>query len=201
MPRRASFHCLRASSRDSWVAEYSDLARLSIWPTSGPKQTQLDMGQPAPHGRFVHLYLNGLYWGIYNPTERPDAAFVASHLGGDRADYDVIKFCCPHMLEDGDMAAWNRLLEACRTDLSSEAAYQRVQGNHPDGTRNPDLPRLLDIDNFIDYALNGEFHASVDWPGNYYAGRDAVEARSEGFKFFQWDNDLAFSGGDSTPTR
>lgn len=187
---------LRANSRDTWVAEYAGFGSALYLADQWAKQAQLDMGQPAPHGRFVHLYLNGLYWGIYNPTERPDAAFAASYLGGDRADFDVIKFCCPDMIEDGDMAAWNDLLEACRAGLSSEAAYQRVQGNDPDGTRNPALPRLLDVDNFIDYVINGQFHASVDWPGNYYVARNKDESRSEGFKFFQWDNDLAFSGGD-----
>jgi len=187
---------LRANSRDTWAAEYAGFGSAFYLADQWAKQAQLDMGQPAPHGRFVHLYLNGLYWGIYNPTERPDAAFAASYLGGDRTDFDVIKFCCPDMVEDGDMTAWNDLLEACRAGLTSAAAYQRVQGNDPDGTRNPALPRLLDVDNFIDYVINGQFHASVDWPGNYYVGRDRDESRSEGFKFFQWDNDLAFSGGD-----
>jgi hypothetical protein len=187
---------LRANSRDSWVAEYAGFGSALYLADQWAKQTQLEMGQPAPRGRFVHLYLNGLYWGIYNPTERPDAAFVASYLDGERTDFDVVKFCCPHLLEDGEMTAWNQLLAACRAGLASEAAYQRVQGLRPDGTRDPALPRLLDVDNFIDYALNGQFHASVDWPGNYYVGRDSVEARSEGFKFFQWDNDLAFAGGN-----
>ncbi len=185
---------LRANSRDTWVAEYSGFGTALYLADQWAKQTQADMGQPAPHGRFVHLYLNGLYWGIYNPTERPDAAFASSYLGGERADFDVIKFCCPHLVEDGDMAAWNELLTACRAGVRDDASYQRLQGNRPDGTRDPALPRLLDVDNFIDYTLNGQFHASVDWPGNYYAARDAVDGRSEGFKFFHWDNDLAFSG-------
>ncbi|MBE7502579.1 MAG: lamin tail domain-containing protein [Verrucomicrobiales bacterium] len=187
---------LRANSRDSWVAEYAGFGSALYLADQWAKQTQLEMGQPAPRGRFVHLYLNGLYWGIYNPTERPDAAFAASYLGGERADFDVVKFCCPHLLEDGEMAAWNQLLAACRAGLGSDTAYQRVQGRRPDGTRDPALPCLLDVDSFIDYALNGQFHASVDWPGNYYVGRDAVETRTEGFKFFQWDNDLAFAGGN-----
>lgn len=38
---------------------------------------------------FVHLYVNGLYWGLYNPSERPSAPFVAAHLGGEPEDYDV----------------------------------------------------------------------------------------------------------------
>jgi|GEM_PF-5659056 len=29
-------------------------------------------GKGAPHTRFVHLYLNGMYWGLYDMHERPD---------------------------------------------------------------------------------------------------------------------------------
>ena len=30
----------------------------------------LEMGQLGPHGRFVHVYLNGTYWGMYHLRER-----------------------------------------------------------------------------------------------------------------------------------
>ncbi|MBC8089012.1 MAG: chitobiase/beta-hexosaminidase C-terminal domain-containing protein, partial [Phycisphaerae bacterium] len=34
------------------------------------RRLHLDMGHPAPRGKFEHLYLNGLYWGLYNLVER-----------------------------------------------------------------------------------------------------------------------------------
>ena len=37
---------------------------------------------------WVHLYLNGLYWGLYNPVERPDASFAASYGGGVPEEWD-----------------------------------------------------------------------------------------------------------------
>jgi hypothetical protein len=30
-----------------------------------------------------YLYLNGLYWGLYGPFERPDGNFQADYQGGD----------------------------------------------------------------------------------------------------------------------
>ena len=33
------------------------------------------------HGTFVHLYLNGFYWGLYNLAERPDGWFTSAYLG------------------------------------------------------------------------------------------------------------------------
>jgi hypothetical protein len=43
------------------------------------------------HGTFVHLYLNGKYWGLYNPCERPDNHYLANHLGGNSEDYFYAK--------------------------------------------------------------------------------------------------------------
>ena len=186
---------LRANVRDSWVTSFSSGRGLYI-ADQWAKQTQLEMGQPATRGRFVHLYVNGLYWGVYNPTERPDAAFAESYLDGEREDYDVIKFCCPHRTVAGDMKTWNELIAICQAGLESKESYQFIQGNDPDGTRNPNYRVLIDVDNFIDYVINGQHHAAVDWPGNYYVLRDRVEERSAGFRFFTWDNDLAMVNGN-----
>ncbi|RME78851.1 MAG: hypothetical protein D6784_01805, partial [Chloroflexi bacterium] len=38
-----------------------------------------DMGQPAAHGTWVLLYLNGQFWGLYNLTERIDLDFFQSY--------------------------------------------------------------------------------------------------------------------------
>ena len=54
------------------------------------KDIQRAMTGLAVRSRFFHLYVNGLYWGVYDPTERPDAAFGAGYLGGGKADYDVV---------------------------------------------------------------------------------------------------------------
>jgi hypothetical protein len=52
--------------------------------------TMLDMGQIAPHGRFVHVYLNGLYWGQYHLRERWNGAMLAEYFGGAKKDYEAI---------------------------------------------------------------------------------------------------------------
>src|SRR5207253_2375280 len=54
------------------------------------KDSQRAMGWTAGHNRYLHLYLNGLYWGVYDAAERPDESFAAAYFGGDRKDYDVV---------------------------------------------------------------------------------------------------------------
>ena len=51
------------------------------------EDTMLEMGALNPHGRFVHLYFNGKYWGQYHARERVTDAFLADYLGGRTEDY------------------------------------------------------------------------------------------------------------------
>jgi hypothetical protein len=195
-PDRFNTIALRGNIRDAWVTEIFGFGSATYIGDEWAKRAQSDMGQPAVRGTFMHVYLNGIYWGLYNPTERPDDDFAETHLGGDRSEYDVVKFCCPDRTTAGTIAMWDALLDESRAGLGDAASYQRVQGNHPDGTPNPAFPVLIDVDNFIDYLINGQYHAQGDWPGNYYVIRDQIEGRSEGFKYFTWDNDHAFNGGN-----
>ena len=48
------------------------------------RATQRALGGDAPRGRHVHLFLNGLYWGIYDIAERADADFFADRAGAER---------------------------------------------------------------------------------------------------------------------
>ncbi|MDE0596288.1 MAG: lamin tail domain-containing protein [Roseibacillus sp.] len=187
---------LRGNIRDAWLAEYQGFGSASYIGDEWCKRAQFDMGQPAVRGSFAHVYLNGIYWGFYNPTERPDDSFAETYLGGDKSEYDVVKFCCPDRSTAGTIAMWNQLRSEANAGLSTTTGYQRIQGNNPDGSPNRAYPVLINLDNFIDYVINGQFHAQVDWPGNYYVIRDRIRERTDGFKFFTWDNDIPFAGGN-----
>ena len=187
---------LRSNSQDAWVYDTGDNRLGQFIRDQWARETLLAMGQVQPHGNWVHLYINGLYWGLYNPTERPDASFAQSYLGGSSDDYDIVKN--HEEIIDGTADAYNDLLTAIQKDprdfsagyfdFSDTADYQRVQGNNPDGTRNLDYPVLIDVPSLIDYVIVGAYAAANDWPGNFYMGRDRT-ADSAGFKFFMWDNE------------
>lgn len=55
------------------------------------EDTTLEMGSLNPHGRFVHVFINGGYWGMYDMRERMVDAFLAEYLGGKKEDYVVVR--------------------------------------------------------------------------------------------------------------
>ena len=178
---------LRANANDAW----------NFWTVCGnAKQyirdefircTQLAMGQRSSHGTFVHLYLNGIYWGLYNPVERNDASFCANYFGGNKdTDWDAVNQAG---IQDGNADAWNRLMTQCSAGLGTTDAYQRIQGNNPDGAPNPAYENLLDVENYIDYMILNLWGGNGDWPwNNWCAARNRVN--STGFKFFCWDSEM-----------
>ena len=46
------------------------------------RRAHLALGQPAGHGRYLNVYINGVYWGVYNVVERPDASFAETYFDG-----------------------------------------------------------------------------------------------------------------------
>ena len=161
------------------------------------RDLQRAMGHPAARGEHYHLYLNGRYWGLFNTCERPEASFGETYLGGAKDEYDVVKVKQREgvIATDGDLRAWEELHDLAREGLASTAAYQRIQGNNPDGTRNPDYEPLLDVDNLIDYMLVIFWAGNLDapltkfgrnqWPNNWYGVRRRGGER--GFQFIVWD--------------
>lgn len=131
------------------------------------------MGQPSARGRFVHLYLNGLYWGVYNLAERPDEHFAAARLGGDGKDYDARN---SDKVLSGDENAWKQLFALANGGLADPAKYAATA-------------ELLDVSAFCDYMLLNLYGANGDWDraSNWYAARRRAPAGK--YVFFVWDGE------------
>lgn len=122
---------------------------------------QAASGAPASFGRYVHLFVNGLYWGVYDVHEEPEAAWAADHYGGNAGEYDVIKHIGGNVL-DGNGEAWNAMMALARAGLEDPARYAA-------------LGQMLDIPGLIDYLLVHFYIGNTDWPNhNWYAFRRRV---------------------------
>jgi hypothetical protein len=149
-----------------------------------------DLGSPNSRGRYAHLFINGLYWGLYNIAERPTASFFADTFGGAKEEWDVIKdFVEVH---DGNATAWNAMMTINNnTSLPYETRAQRLLGNDPDGTRNPAFEIYLHLPSFIDYMIVHIAAGAEDWPDHdWWAGRRRGPL-SDGFHFVAWDQEIS----------
>ena len=177
------------------------------------RRMQRKMGHASINALYVNLFLNGMYWGIYNIAERVDDQYGKNHLGGKKSDIDVVKIeeeGGSHLeASEGNLDAWNMMVETA-SRAADDSIYYKLQGKNADGEDDPLQEVLLDIDAFIDYMLINQYGGNTDWDHhNWYAIRRRG-AESQGFKFLCWDteqifennseNVLGLNNGDSYPT-
>ena len=176
-PKKLDFPVFGDDAVDSFDTFTLRAGFNDVWPNSGGGTTylqdrwaadsQLAAGGLAGHGNFVHLYVNGLYWGLYNPVERPDDSFAASYLGGEKEDYDVYT---QGGLDEGNATAWN-LLHSLANDAAANYAA---------------IGELLDIPAFCDYFIVNHYANNGDWPHNNW--RATYNREGDGkWRFHSWD--------------
>ncbi|HXC50849.1 MAG TPA: lamin tail domain-containing protein [Candidatus Limnocylindrales bacterium] len=164
---------LTATHGNSWPAGFS---RAEYIRDTWLKDTQLAMGQASAHTTYVQLFINGRYWGMYRPTERPSGPFLASYFGGVEEDYDALN---AGKVIDGDRNSWDTLQDLAAGPVETLAGYDAVR-------------QYLDVDNFSDYMISNIYAANYDWPEkNWYAGRK--REAGAGFRFFNWDGEDTFN--------
>ena len=142
------------------------------------------MGQVAPRGRWVEVYVNGVYWGLYNLTERIDERFLATHF-----DHDFWDLVAADTEGDSDeYVAWNAFVDwITSADLSAAAQYEQAV-------------RQLDIENFTSFIILHLWAGNIDWGDNNWNAvrmRDGPDGR---WRLFVWDAELTFGlaqGSDS----
>ena len=160
------------------------------------RRMQRKMGHTSVNALYVHLFLNGMYWGLYNIAERVDDQFGKDHLGGKKSDIDVLKIeedGGNHIeATEGDMEAWNLMVETAAQAATDQDAFYRLQGLDAEGNDDPDAEALLDVDAFIDYMLINQYGGNTDWDHhNWYALRRRGP-ESQGFRFLCWDSEIIF---------
>ena len=165
------------------------------------RDTHRDMNQPYTRGEFYHLYINGMYWGLYQTEERCESNFAESYYGDDDDDFDAVKADADSgdmYAVDGTRDAYDDLWSAANSGFSSDSAYFAAQGMNADGTEDSGGTKLLDVDNVIDYMLLTYFTANRDSPVGPPHGMDmtprnltAIYNRNhpDGFKFVAHDNE------------
>jgi hypothetical protein len=191
---------LRTAQNWAWTHPYDESHNTFLRDVFS-RDTQGEMGQPYTRSRFYHLFLNGMYWGLFQTQERSEARFAADYLGGNTNDYDVVKVDTEdwrYRIEasDGNLDAWKKLWDMCSEGFQDNSDYFFLQGRDAAGNPVAGGEVLLDIDNLIDYMLTIFYTANFDsptssfgsnkGPNNFFAIYNR-EDPSSGFQFFNHD--------------
>ena len=168
--------------------------------------------------RPCHLFVNGVYWGLYQTDERIDDHYAETYNGGDKEEYDVVRTFHDERLTfetgvvEGNDAAWRALWKLMDSGFAG-ANYPKACGLNADYTRNPDYPVLLNPTNLMHYMMNVHWTANTDTPSygpapnNVAALRNRVDGHGDrdGFLFVLHDCEhaLGFGAGkyDSDTTK
>ena len=144
------------------------------------KEAHRAMGNLATHRRAAHLYINGLYWGLYELCEKINDNFASDYLGGVDEDYDVVDV---GEMIDGNRAAYDEMYNTVMKVGSGEqdGYYQKLvdQG-------------LLDLANYCDYMLVNWYIGNDDWDHNNWRCLRSRVDPGTGFRYLVWDAETAF---------
>jgi hypothetical protein len=199
---------LRTSQNYAWSSEGS--TQNTFEREVFGRDIQRELGDPYTRSRYHHLYINGQYWGLFQTQERVEEHFAESYFGGQTEDYDVVVAGNGYTTEmsAGTNTAWLQLFNYAQqlaTNPTTNAdLYWTMQGLNPDGTRNPSLPVLLDVDALINYCMiifyTGGFDSGLsrflgdNAPNNWFGVYNRVTA-DQGFQYFIHDNEHSMGTG------
>jgi len=170
---------LRAGSQDGLNAEFSNELTPQYIRNRVMYDLSLEAGMLAPHGRFVHLFLNGRYWGQYHLMERPDESFFEDYLQVDKDDMEVVKAG----------VIWHK-------SGDTDTMWHQIDG--VDYT-NMDIKELTDhIDPWMAarYLVFMGYASGHDW-GKYknMIGYRGPDDSTQGYRFMLYDIDYSLANG------
>lgn len=130
------------------------------------------MGQISGHEKYIHVYINGLYWGVYSLAEKINNDFIAEYAPGDDTQFDVINDDNLNSIAvDGNITAYNLMMS-----YANSSNYNKLVSE-----------KLLDCVNYVDYMILNYYIGNRDWDGNnWFAARNRITPEN-GFRYFSWD--------------
>ncbi len=170
---------LRGGNNRSWARNWNP-GKTTYAIDQFFRDSQIAMTGIGAHGTFAHLYINGLYWGLYNVTERPDKWFTSTYMGGDEDDW----FAMNH---GGDLSG--------NDDRYDYLTNSLVNKDMSDPSKYAELQQYLNVENFIDYVSLAFWMGLGDWPTNNFYGGNRNGSSALGatpHQYFAWDGEWCF---------
>ncbi|MBL7221293.1 MAG: lamin tail domain-containing protein [Phycisphaerae bacterium] len=180
---------LRAMYNNSWIHwDPGQRSRGSFIREQWARDTLLAMEQSdAGQGMYVHLYIDGLYWGVHVLQERQEASHYAAYNGGDEDTLDALN---SGSAIDGSIASWSAMqsfVAGAAADGIDLAEFQQIQ-------------QKLDVVSFIDYMIVNQYGGNADWDGHNWRAAGGGPDNAP-WKIYSWDAERILETGALTSNR
>ena len=181
---------LRGGNGNSWVHPTTAVRQYGMYiRDQWFRDARFAMGYPEALQNEVHLYFNGLYFGMHHLFERIEEEWTAERFGGKEDDWEGFRIVGGNRIEviKGTQAEVNsQMLDSWRAVLDAAEAGDLAT-----------VEEYLDMDSFIDYLVLN-FHAgNTDWDQNNVRAMRRVNPPGK-YMFFCHDAERAGLNGLST---
>ncbi len=149
---------LRNPTYDSWGMLSGDAAASPLTATYAKdafvRETLTQLNHLQLYYRWVHLYINGLYWGAYLLTEKADDDTCTRRFGGV-GPYYVWKDAQGSPVGDSAGVPGYPTPQAMWTDLftAADALYDQASAGQAASAEYTPLDNMMEVDGFIDYTI------------------------------------------------
>lgn len=181
---------LRGGNGNSWVHPSAAVRQYGMYiRDQWFRDARFAMGYPEALQNEVHVYFNGLYFGMHHLFERIEEEWTAERFGGEEDDWEGFRIVGGNRIEviKGTQAEVNsQMLNSWRAVLDAAEAGDLAT-----------VEEYLDMDSFIDYLVLN-FHAgNTDWDQNNVRAMRRVNPPGK-YMFFCHDAERAGLNGLST---
>ena len=156
---RFNQYILRGGNGNSWIHPSDFVYNSGMYiRDQWFRDAHTAMGHPEALQREVHVYFNGLYWGMHHLFERIEEEWTAERFGGEEDDWEGFRIVAGNRIEiikgtpeeeaRGILDSWRATVDAALAgDFEAFKEY-------------------IDLDAYIDYMLLNFHAANNDWDQN-----------------------------------
>ncbi|MBN1674211.1 MAG: chitobiase/beta-hexosaminidase C-terminal domain-containing protein, partial [Kiritimatiellae bacterium] len=174
---------MRMGHNDSWCAFWLDQTALrnrTYLRDPWIRLSMLEMNGFGTRGLPMHLYINGMYWGLYDAQERPDARMAADYQGGSKSDWYAVNHAGT---VSGSATRYNYLHDTLVPG-----------GGFANASKYNTVKQYLDVERYADYVMLGWYAGTSDWGNNnFYAVCRNNPAGP--VQYMVWDQDWSLTAG------
>jgi len=181
---------LRGGNGNSWVHPTAAVRQYGMYiRDQWFRDARFAMGYPEALQNEVHVYFNGLYFGMHHLFERIEEEWTSERFGGEEDDWEGFRIVGGNRIE---------VIKGTPAEVNSQMlnSWQAVLDAAEAGNLTA-VEEYLDMDSFIDYLVLN-FHAgNTDWDQNNVRAMRRVNPPGK-YMFFCHDAERAGLNGLST---